>query len=208
MNELLTYRKKFQKAKSPTEICILYHEVLDKFKSRYKTLYYWESERLKDVINRRDFLLSNCKGRILDIGCSDGMFDIRLAENGFDVTGIDMIKSRINLANSKIKEGMKCRFICDMIENINPDLGNFDTLILSHVLEHAFDPERILSIAAGMVKKDGKIIIILPPGIGNDPTHLRFIPTREIKKMLGKYGKVSNKIIISDKSSVFICEKI
>ena len=205
--DLKKYRMKFQKAKSPKEILSLYDKVLRLFPQRYKnTMYDWEERGLVDVINRRDFLIKNANGKVLDLGSSDGMFALRLAQSGRYVVGVDMLKKRIKLAKQKAKTVENCNFICDLIENIKYD-GMFDTAIVSHVLEHSYNPLDILKIANKATKKNGKLIVILPPSIGNDPTHLRYIASAEIRKMLSNFGKCTNKILVGPKSYAYICQK-
>lgn len=206
IQKLLKLRKKFQASKSPREISLLYDKTLNVHKERYKnTLYDWEKSRLADVINRRDFLINNCLGKVLDLGCGDGMFDIRLAQKGFDVTGIDMIENRVQIAKNNVYEGLSCKFFCGLIEDFNFKDSQYDTTIISHVLEHSYNPNKILEIASKVTKINGRIIVILPPSIGKDPTHIRYIPGQDIKRMLRNYGKTSNRIYVGPKSNAYIC---
>ena len=80
---------------------------------------------------------------ILNIGCASASLDRYFVKNGCRVVGIE---EDIELA----KEAQK---VCDKViignveeENtLNQIEGEFEVLILSHILEHLIDPGRILS---------------------------------------------------------------
>ena len=85
----------------------------DRFKERYKT------GNTPWNIDRPDYNLINIvksvpikKCKALDIGCGTGDNSIWLAQNGFEVTGIDIAELAIESARKKaVQANVKCTFI-------------------------------------------------------------------------------------------------
>jgi len=70
--------------------------------------------------------------------------------------------------------------------------GNFDVVILSHVLEHFTDPKRLVRSALNALTRDGIVVIEVPndvPGIfplnGPDEPHLTFFTAQTLATLLG-----------------------
>lgn len=84
---------------------------------------------------RRHRLVS---GKALDVGCGTGTNCLWLAEQGFDVLGIDIAPTAIQQAESKAGGGAAVRFAClDFLKQDVPD-GPFD-LIFDRGCFHVFD---------------------------------------------------------------------
>jgi SAM-dependent methyltransferase len=68
--------------------------------------------------------------RALDLGCGTGSNAIFLAQQGFDVTGVDFASSAIVRAREKAKEtGAKVNFVLDDITSLHHVKGIFDLLV-------------------------------------------------------------------------------
>ncbi|MFN8553629.1 MAG: class I SAM-dependent methyltransferase [Candidatus Obscuribacterales bacterium] len=66
------------------------------------------SEHLKDFLSDNGI----SPGRVLELGCGTGTNAIYLAQNGFDVTGVDLSKTAIERARQKSEAvGVNVRFI-------------------------------------------------------------------------------------------------
>lgn len=84
-------------------------------------------------------------GRALDVGCGRGENAILLAKNGFDVTGIDLVKDAIADANSKaIERHVKVNFVVGDVLKMDRLFreGEFDTVIDSGLFHVMTDEER------------------------------------------------------------------
>jgi SAM-dependent methyltransferase len=205
---LLARRKLFQAAKSPEEIKVLYEKTLADFPVRYmfSTMDYAE-QKIPDILQRRDFFNEHVGfGKIIDIGSGDGYFSIELAKSGREIVGVDMLAHRVLRAQEKAKKlGLNASFLHGYAENIPLESKQFDTAILSHMLEHVYNPVQVLLEAARVTKTNGRIIAIVPPIIGKDPTHIRCIQSNELKLMLEQFGPVSQEYVVGTKGIGYIC---
>lgn len=69
-------------------------------------------------------------GRAVDLGCGVGEEALYLAENGFDVTGIDISPTAINMAHRLASsKGIPVRFEVDDLTDLEEDYGTFDVLV-------------------------------------------------------------------------------
>ena len=148
----------------------------------------YQEARFKWVLD----CLGDIKGKkILDVGCGDGALTYRIVKKGADVIGIDDSKKGIELAKEIFnKKKVSARFIladvCQMPINDN----SIDYVVCSEVIEHLKEPEKMLSEAQRVLKKNGKIIITTPYRFGEilwDKHHVREYYPSELKSLLVKY---------------------
>jgi SAM-dependent methyltransferase len=83
-----------------------------------------------------------CKA--VDLGCGTGNYAIYLAGKGFDVTGVDLSPTAIQIANENAqKKGIKCHFIvADITGDLQEIKDTFDFAFDWEVLHHIFPEER------------------------------------------------------------------
>lgn len=112
----------------------------------------------------RFILRSLRKGdRILDIGCGTGVQLTRpIANRGFEIIGVDMHKPTIDYAKSH--NDSNARFICGRFEDQN--LGVFDVVICSFILEHINYPKPFLKEVKKVLSPDGILFLSVPNGYG------------------------------------------
>lgn len=67
-------------------------------------------------------------GRAIDLGCGAGANAIYLAQNGFEVTGVDFTEAAIEKARAK-EAGVQVNFIVDDLTNLRHVSGTFDLLL-------------------------------------------------------------------------------
>jgi len=122
-------------------------------------------------------------GRMLDVGCGIGRC---LLFNGGNGIGIDHNPTSVSICRSRGLEAYTPE------EFISLDLGLFDSLLLSHVLEHTSDDEgrNLLSSYLPHVKPGGKVMLITPQAAGqkSDPTHVRFLDRQALADELEQLG--------------------
>jgi SAM-dependent methyltransferase len=119
--------------------------------------------RKKNLINKITGISS---GAILDIGSGTGHFLNNMKTAGWDVKGIEI--------NEKAREYAASQFNIDTIspEKINTlPLKSFDCITLWHVLEHFYDPFRVMEDIAGFIKPGGTVLIALPNSSSFDASY-------------------------------------
>jgi ubiquinone/menaquinone biosynthesis C-methylase UbiE len=192
MNHLLNFRDRLQKAPTKEGLEELTLELAEVFKDRYEPIHVLAEKGNVDVLQRLDFLLGEVSGKVLDIGCFDGFYSIEIAKRGYPVVGLDMLQLCVDYATNRLNgKPIELEFFKGFAEDIPFCDGEFNTVILSHTLEHVFDDKKALDEAVRVTRPKGKIIVVLPTELGNDPTHLRCIPSLEIKERLSVHGAVS-----------------
>ena len=105
---------------------------------------------------------------ILDVGCGSGIFSFMLSKKGHKVIGLDRKESqdklnfRSGIINKKYK-GNTVIFGCDIRFFDFSQLGSdFDYVICTEVIEHILDDNRLIKEIAGILKKDGVLLLTAP----------------------------------------------
>jgi 2-polyprenyl-3-methyl-5-hydroxy-6-metoxy-1,4-benzoquinol methylase len=97
--------------------------------------------------------------RILDLGCGYGFLADALAAEGHDVTGIDPDFRAIHAARAR--QG-GAHFICGGIDSLEDSVGQFDWILLYHVLEHLPHPVESLTRLRRLLRPGGQLLIEVP----------------------------------------------
>jgi len=99
--------------------------------------------------------------KILDFGCNDAYITRLIKKNSpsSEVQGADINKKALNRAKKRNKN-IKFSIINKKFYKKNKN--SFDLIILSHVLEHAPNPEVMLGNINSLIKPGGKIIVCVP----------------------------------------------
>jgi SAM-dependent methyltransferase len=99
----------------------------------------------------------NSTSTVLDVGCAVGTFLLHLNDRfGCAISGVDF-KEGLNYPGFdriNFYEGL-------FYESPIPD-NSFDLVTMWHFLEHCYDPNRSLAMAAKVMKSDGTLIIEVP----------------------------------------------
>jgi S-adenosylmethionine-dependent methyltransferase len=87
--------------------------------------------------------------RILEIGCGTGSSTVALAEQGADVTAVDILESSLAVAKDRCRVyGLRADFVCANATEVHAVFANrnFDFIIFFAVLEHMTHEERMISM--------------------------------------------------------------
>lgn len=134
---------------------------------------------------------------ILDLGCGTGKHDMFFADDGFDVTGVELSREMFDIANEGLakykKNNSKIRFINSDIRNL--DLGReFDIITsLFHVLNYQTTNEDI-SLTLETVRKNladkGKFICDFwyGPAVLNERPESRIKKFEDEEVMIERYA--------------------
>ena len=98
------------------------------------------------------------RGRILDVGCSTGLFLRKAEEYGWRAYGIDISEDAARYA----RENYGLNVIGGKIETSDFKPGFFDVITFFDSLEHMADPLRALRRARELLKEGGLIVITTP----------------------------------------------
>ncbi len=97
--------------------------------------------------------------KIIDIGCGTGYLDYLMANDGKQITGVDLSKSSLSL----FKEVADKFGIKQIHENLfNIELKNFDLVISQEVLEHLENYESAISKMSEFIKENGFGLFCVP----------------------------------------------
>ncbi len=107
-------------------------------------------------------------GRLLDIGVGSGWTSKIFALSGYEVVGVDIAPSMIDLAKRNCHGLANVRFhVCDYEASLN--FGFFDCAIIYDALHHSMDEEKVIKNIYSVLKKGGSLITI-EPGKGHSQT--------------------------------------
>jgi 2-polyprenyl-3-methyl-5-hydroxy-6-metoxy-1,4-benzoquinol methylase len=90
-----------------------------------------------------------CGSRILEIGCGTGSSTVALAEQGADVTGIDILESSIRVAKDRCKVyDLNVNFLCANATELYKIFAgqHYDLIIFFATLEHMTHDERMIAM--------------------------------------------------------------
>jgi SAM-dependent methyltransferase len=154
----------------------------------------------KQTLSDKRQLLSSAtrlkQGKMLDIGAGTGAFAAHMAENGWEVTGLepDETAREIALVQNKAQ-------LLPMSDFYSLAPGSYDAITLWHVLEHVHDLHAYVGQLARLLKKEGRIFIAVPNYTSYDaavyksawaaydvPRHLYHFSPDAMETLLVKHG--------------------
>jgi SAM-dependent methyltransferase len=114
------------------------------------------SRMITDLVARSyaEHLGRHCRGRLLDLGC--GHVPLFQAYRPFTEDNVC-----VDWANSLHKNDF-LDYECDLREPLPFPDKSFDTIILSDVLEHLPEPQRLWDEMARVLRPDGKVLLNVP----------------------------------------------
>jgi len=87
-------------------------------------------------------------GRALDLGCGTGLWSVRLAQRGWEVTGIDIVPKAVRSARERTHAaGVDCRFVEGSVTELTQArIGPGFELILDFGVVHGLAPEQVQAV--------------------------------------------------------------
>ena len=98
-------------------------------------------------------------GKILVIGCAEGLEVQKLKEMGYEATGITL--GKVNVEFAKLNYPDVSVVVCDM-HDLEFPLHTFDYVVSIHSFEHAYAPFIHCLEVNTVLKEKGKWLVILP----------------------------------------------
>jgi len=137
-------------------------------------------------------------GKVLDIGCGLGEVLSVFQENGWECTGVDFNQFAIDYAREHFG-----------INVINKDIfeydqeSEFDLIMLWGILEHTYQPEKIVQKAYALLKKRGMLLIEVP---SSESLLVRYCEMTG-KEAYRTFEAGRHQMLFSRKAITEICEK-
>lgn len=138
-------------------------------------------------------MLADREGTVLDLGCGDGFFLRRLAQEGYRGVGIDVSKAGIELARKVVADYPECEVHCAPIEEFGPD-GGYATAACGETLEHIEDDVEFLRQTNRLMALGGILVLTVPVDMtlwtqhDVDAGHFRRYSKAELFKKLERSG--------------------
>jgi SAM-dependent methyltransferase len=139
----------------------------------------------------------NATRRVLDIGCSDGLFLISMRSRGWETMGVEIGEESSRIA----REVNGLNVVTGNLFSQEIESGSFDAVTMTHVLEHLPDPVGALERVRDLLKPGGMLLISVPNHRGPDsrlfgaswygwaiPPHLYHFDKKSVSKVIEKAG--------------------
>jgi len=141
---------------------------------------------------------------ILDLGCGDGRIGKKIKElQECSVVGVNISESEAQAASKSLD-----KVIIGDLNNFDiSNLGKFDCIICSHILEHLYQPQQSLMHLHRDFNPDGILVVGLPNilfwrcrfsflagnfkyirGTATDPTHMHFFDRKSSRQLIEGAG--------------------
>lgn len=95
--------------------------------------------------------------QVLDVGCGGGILAESMAARGAGVTGIDLAKKSLKVAQlHSLESGVAVDYRCVAVEELAEEApASFDVVTCMEMLEHVPDPQSVVRSCASLVKPGG-----------------------------------------------------
>jgi 2-polyprenyl-3-methyl-5-hydroxy-6-metoxy-1,4-benzoquinol methylase len=125
---------------------------------------YWGKDQFSPAENRRNQFVFELGAihsgmKVLDIGSGRGWFSLYAAEQGADVTAVDLSEKNLQ----KIREiNSRVNTVYADALNLPLEEGSFDLIVALEVLEHITDPKNAVDNWKRLLKPNGRLLITVP----------------------------------------------
>lgn len=130
-----------------------------------------------------------CSGRVLEVGCGIGRNLKNLRRLASAPVGVDTNPESIRIARER---GFEAYTLEEFLAGDVCVPDSFDTLLLSHVLEHVTFEEcsQLLDSYLPLLAPGGRVVIECPQEAGypRDPTHIRWVDFDEARRQCEDKG--------------------
>jgi len=124
--------------------------------------------------------------RVLDFGCMDGVFTLKLQQLGGEAVGYDISPAAI--AQAKRFRGSAAR---PVFTTVPPGPGQFDRIYCQEVIEHVEDDSALVGELVGYLASGGSVVGTTPVGSDFwDPDHKRSYDEGLLMRALAPWGRV------------------
>lgn len=97
-------------------------------------------------------------GKVLDIGCGRGLLLAQLRDRGWEPYGTELSEESATYA----RDVLKLPVFAGSVEELDFADGEYDMVILWHVLEHVHSPQAMLREVSRLLKPGGTLLVAVP----------------------------------------------
>ncbi|MGE5304000.1 MAG: methyltransferase domain-containing protein [Alphaproteobacteria bacterium] len=103
-------------------------------------------------------------GRALDLGCGTGYWSVRLAQHGWEVTGVDIVPKAVRIARERARgAGVEVLFVERSITALTAaGIGSGFRFILDFGVVHGLPPEQVRAVSrevTAVATEDAKLLM-------------------------------------------------
>ena len=173
---------------------------ISEYEPKFKEIHEQKSVGARDrILWSTKSVLEDNPNIILDVGCGDGKISKNFKKNNNIVIGLEINRRLASEAKNYIQV-----ILCDAEDSWPLQDESVDTIYMGAFLEHIFDYDHIFSESRRVLKKNGKLIILIPNGVslkdrlimlrGQQPEwyrlkgHIRFWTLHWLRKITKQHG--------------------
>lgn len=113
---------------------------------------------VRDIAAGSSMWVDQPPGALLDVGCGNGEFLVRMRGRGWAVKGVEPDPTSAAFATTH--HGLDV--ISGTVEDAGLQRDAFDVVTMSHVIEHVHDPIEVLKECKRLLKPGGRLIVVTP----------------------------------------------
>jgi 2-polyprenyl-3-methyl-5-hydroxy-6-metoxy-1,4-benzoquinol methylase len=112
---------------------------------------------------------------VVDVGCGEGAFALRLVDGGYAVVGLDMIEPETHPARGEFEYVAVDLLDAGAREAFLERHGErFDAVVLLEVIEHVHDPWQVLEFCRALLRPEG-LLLLSTPNVTSFFSRFRFL---------------------------------
>jgi ubiquinone/menaquinone biosynthesis C-methylase UbiE len=142
----------------------------EKEATEYDKEFYQEDSKYPTLKYRHNYMLKRIDGlnfpenaKVLDIGCGPGEMVLDLMKHNWEIWGIDIAQSMIDIASKKIEKNKTRPNIAHLavgdIENLSFEENSFDLIVCAGVIEYLADDQKWSREITRVLKPGGVLLI-------------------------------------------------
>jgi len=164
------------------------------------------------------YLSAQPGGRLLDVGCGSGHKLRFLQDLGWAAEGVDIDPGAVDSARSK---GLQVRL--GTLEDQGYPENYFDAVTMSHLIEHVYDPLKLLGECRRILKPGGRLVAVTPNSKSwlhglfesnwlalDPPRHLHIFSPSSLRSLAVKAGFLKFRLstTIREANGLFMASKL
>jgi 2-polyprenyl-3-methyl-5-hydroxy-6-metoxy-1,4-benzoquinol methylase len=138
---------------------------------------FFQTEFLRNFLDRLEAELNNQESSILDLGCGTGYLYLKLLAQGHRMTGVDLSAEMLEVLQQKIPPASKGRSTLTVMgveDFVATNNQTYEAVVMSALLHHLYDYESTIHKICEQLPSDGCLWIFFEPLKQKIDSSLRF----------------------------------